>query len=290
VQKPYFALSKAQEELKNYAENLDNIVAQRTQELKQINNKLIEDLNYARDIQRSMMPVSFPQEPEVSFESRYYPAERVSGDFYNIFKLDDQQIGLYIGDVSGHGVPAAMLTIFLNQSIKPTDQIEYNKYVVNSPSAVLDHIYSSFNKTNFREDVYMVMFYAIYNFKTRQLTYSSAGLNVVPLVLHASGKVEELRATGFPICKFAEFYSPEYHDHVLTLDRGDRILFYTDGLVEAEGKEKKRYSTTRLKNLIENNHSESIYRLTEIISNDVFSYMDGKQLEDDVTYFMMQIN
>jgi hypothetical protein len=82
---------------------LDKIVAQRTEEINLIHQKLLDDLEYARDIQLSMLPKTMPDMPGTVFEARYFPAERVSGDFYNIFKLNETKIGIYIGDVSGHG-------------------------------------------------------------------------------------------------------------------------------------------------------------------------------------------
>jgi sigma-B regulation protein RsbU (phosphoserine phosphatase) len=149
VQQPYRDLSAAHAEIKNYANNLDKIVAQRTEEINLIHQKLLDDLEYARDIQLSMLPKTMPDMPGTVFEARYFPAERVSGDFYNIFKLNETKIGIYIGDVSGHGVPAAMLTVFLNQSIKPIKENDLGVKEILSPSVVLENIYTDFNQKDF---------------------------------------------------------------------------------------------------------------------------------------------
>jgi len=137
----------AKQELRKYADNLDKIVQERTLELEELNKKLMEDLEYARDIQKAMFTLHHPDWQKVRFEAKYYTAERASGDFYNVFKLDGNNIGFFIGDVSGHGVPAAMLTVFLNQTIKTLVEVEIN--VAMSPSKVLESIYKSFNNSEF---------------------------------------------------------------------------------------------------------------------------------------------
>ena len=289
IQKPYMELTRARNELKLHAENLDRLVDARTKELKQMNSKLMEDLEYARDIQKAMLPSVLPEEQEVSFDARYYPAERVSGDFYNIFKLDDQHIGLYIGDVSGHGVSAAMLTVFLNQSIKVTREEECCNFEILKPSEVLKNIYKSFNRTNFKDDVYMVLLYGIYNIKTREFTYSSAGMNVAPIIINREGKSDVVDINGFPICKFMEFYTVDYSDSTIRLNSGDRVFFYTDGLTEARNRDGQHYSEKRIRNLLERSCNTANSSLSEHIAKDVFEFIGENKLHDDITYFIMQI-
>lgn len=289
IQKPYRELYEAKQELKNYADNLDKIVQERTKELKQLNDKLLEDLDYARDIQKAVFPSRLPEEKGVVFEVRYFPAERVSGDFYNIFRLDDENIAFYIGDVSGHGVPAAMLTVFLNQTVKTLIGSDVNGLNTINPSEVLNNIYETFNETNFREDVYIVMLYAVYNIRTRRLTYSSAGLNVQPLAIKESGKVSEIELIGFPICKFIEFYSDRYENFTLKLEAGDKVLFYTDGLTEAQNKRRDFFGDAKLKQTLKANCDKSAKELTEIVSTSVFEFMDGHNLNDDITFFILEV-
>lgn len=289
VQKPYLELSSAQKELKNYAENLDMIVDERTREIKIINQKLMEDLEYARDIQKSMLPVVFPEAREVAFSARYFPAEHVSGDFFNIFSLGDEHIGLCIGDVSGHGVSAAMLTVFVNQNIKAIVESDINNMEFTSPSNVLKNIYKSFNRTNFREEIYVVLLYAVYNLKTRELTYSSAGINVAPLKVENSGEVSEVNVKGFPICKFIEFHPADYNDSTIKLDYGDKILFYTDGLVENTNREGKSFSEDRLKVILSQNSHKSAEALSETVTRCFFEYTDINNLKDDITFFIMEV-
>ena len=246
IRLPYIELSAAQKELKNHADNLDKVVDQRTRQLKQMNRKLLDDLEYARDIQKAMLPSVMPDTRDVTFNARYFPAERLSGDFYDIFRLDENHIGLYICDVSGHGVPAAMLTVFLKQSIESRREIDLNSGNISLPSTVLYSIYESFNHTNFKDDVFIVLVYAIYDILSKKLTYSSAGINTSPILIGKNGDVKDIDISGFPICKFKQVFSVEYIDSIMELNSGDRLFFYTDGLVEADNREKQQYSVERL--------------------------------------------
>lgn len=289
VQTPYFELYKAKNQLKEHARNLDRLVEERTHELKGINNKLLEDLEYAKDIQKSLMPSRLPREPEVDFFARFFPAERVSGDFYNVFKLDDKNICIYIGDVSGHGVSAAMLTVFVTQNIKSLDK-ENGKIELVRPSQVLNNLYKSFNKMSFKEEVYIVMMYGIYNTDTKELTYASAGINVQPLIIDSTSQtVVQLDIKGFPICKLIDFYSGEYKDVVIKLNRGDKMIFYTDGLVEAKNKGGEVFSQSRLVSILNKNISQGGGELSKTITREVFGFMDYGELKDDITFVLMDI-
>lgn len=287
IRKPYIELYDAKQELKNYADNLDSIVQTRTKELRKLNDQLMEDLRYAKDIQKAVYPSRLPQSRKVAFEAEYFPAEIVSGDFYNIFVRDEENIAFFIGDVSGHGVPAAMLTVFVNQTVKTL--IEANSIIMD-PSTVLSNIYKSFNKTNFNEELYIVMVYALYNIGKRELRYSSAGHNVEPILIKESGEVEEIDIKGFPICKLGEYINDQYIDTTLTLSPKDKILFYTDGLIEAQNAERDFYSKERLIELIKSNSQKSAKELKTLISDSLFEFTGGYALKDDVTFFVMEVN
>ncbi len=286
IRRPYIELYEAKYKIKSYADNLDLIVQKRTEELRKLNDQLMEDLRYAKDIQKAMYPSRLPQYTEVAFDSRYFAADMVSGDFYNIFKRDEENLALFIGDVSGHGVPAAMLTVFVNQTVRTLIDAQLGTI---KPSDVLNSIYKSFNKTDFSEEVYIVMIYGLYNVKKRELTYSSAGHNVEPLVIKENGKVEEINITGFPICKFAEYYDGQYKDNILVLDPKDKVLFYTDGLIEARNTEGNFYSKERLIDLLKTNSNKSCKDINKLISRSLFEFTGKYALKDDVTFFILEV-
>ena len=119
------------------------------------------DLEVARGIQQAMLPEVLPQNEFVSFVSGYLPAENLSGDFYNVIKIDESHYGVYIGDVSGHGVSAAMLTVFTFQKIMSLVD-EIGKEGMTIPAMVLKHLYNSFNAANLVKN-YILLIYGVYN-------------------------------------------------------------------------------------------------------------------------------
>lgn len=289
IRQPYLDLSAAHAEIKNYAENLDKIVEHRTEQINLIHQKLLDDLEYARDIQFSMLPKKMPSTQKATFEARFFPADRVSGDFYNVFQLEETKIGMCIGDVSGHGVSAAMLTVFLNQSIKPQKENAQGIKETQQPSAVLESIFKDFNQASFNSEIYLNFLYGIFDLSTRELTFSSAGLNVPPLILSSSGAVTELVIKGLPICRFPDGYKVSYTDSTVTLSKGDKLLFYTDGLTEAENVEKKTYTESRLKELLHKNKHANAIQLADSITESVFKFIQKRELRDDITFFIMEV-
>lgn len=297
IEKPYMTLYKAIDKLKKYTGKLNKLVAQRTVELQDanhnlnlLNQKLLDDLEYARDIQKAMLPGKLPESGQVTFDARYYPAERVSGDFYNIFRLDDYRIGMYIGDVSGHGVPAAMLTVFLNRSIKTTRESDGSRLEVIKPANVLENLYESYNKVNFKDEVYILVLYAIYNIKTGELTYSSAGMNAKPLVVKSNGEVMEIDITGLPICKLMNITPADYTDGSIRLEAGDRVFFYTDGLIElSDERTGEAFTLDQLKELLADNKSGSSELFSEI-DKKIRRISENAGLTDDATFFMLKVN
>ncbi len=289
IKTPYIALSNAQKTLRDYADNLDRIVEQRTRQLKIINKRLMEDLEYAREIQKSMLPVYLPDTPDIGFSSVYLSAERLSGDFYDVFKLDESNIGFYLCDVSGHGVPAAMLTVFLKQCVDSIVEADRHKGTISSPSCVLQKVYDAFNQSNFKDDVYIVLIYLIYNIREKELIYSSAGLNETPVLIHADGQVNEINISGFPICRLKEVYKAAYKEFKIPVERGDRLYLYTDGLVEARNKQNALYSPDRLKQFLKGHGNKPLSELTAMVSKELHDFSAGEKLNDDVTMLAVEI-
>ena len=289
IKAPYFALKNAQRALKDHADHLDKTVEQRTRQLKVINARLMEDLEYARDIQKSMLPVYLPDTPHIGFSSVYLSAERISGDFYDVFKLNESNLGFYVCDVSGHGVPAAMLTVFLKQCVDSIVEADRHIGAISSPSSVLQKVYDAFNQSNFKDNVYIVLIYFIYDIVEKRLICSSAGLNEAPLLIHSNGEIEEIEVSGFPICKLKEVYSNPFTQSNLSVNSGDRLYLYTDGIVDAQNSHKQHYSPERLRQFLREHCDVPLTELTEMISEELHDFSSGEKLHDDITLLAVEI-
>jgi sigma-B regulation protein RsbU (phosphoserine phosphatase) len=196
---------------------------------------------------------------------------------------------MYIGDVSGHGVSAAMLTVFLNQSIKTFKEDTSGAKEPLTPAEVMEKLFQEFNLTNFSSEVYIVMLYGIFDLTTREFTFTSAGLNVPPMILTPAGEVSELVIKGFPICKFPGGRNPGYYNSTVKLKKGEKVLFYTDGLIDAENREKQTYSDKRLKEHLEKCRNMNAPQLAKSLSEHVFKFIGDGKPQDDISFFVMEV-
>nr|WP_300004936.1 MASE3 domain-containing protein [Tissierella sp.] len=287
---PFREIKRTKNELKKYSENLNFLVSQRTKQLEDLNKVLLSDIEYAKEMQLCLLPEKMPTNMSVDFKAEYLPADNLSGDFYNVVKLDEENIAVYIGDVSGHGISAAMLTVFAYQNVIHLNEKDGTDKELIEPGFVLKNIYNSFNETNINEEKYIVMLYGIYNTSHKTFQYASAGINVEPYIIKHSGEVHPMKVKGFPICKLGDMVNPFYKNETVQLEIGDKILFYSDGLVEAKNKEGKDYGQEKLKAFLENNYTLGPSDLNSAIKNDFFKFKNyNKELSDDVTFLTMDI-
>lgn len=286
--RPYQMLYEAKDQLNHYVNELDRQVESRTMELTEANTRLLNDMAMARDVQRSMLPVILPQGEFVRYTAGYVPAEQLSGDFYDVYKLDAHRFGFCVGDVAGHGVSAAMLTVFAFQGVQTLLEESRGAGAV-LPSFVLKHLYDSFNLANFRDELYMVMFYGVYNQETGILSYANGGLNTTPIRLRPDGTLQPLEVEGLAICKMAEFIKPNYKNRQLLLFPGDKLVVYTDGLVEARSPQGQAYTQERLHSLLIEGAKLGGDALKEAILADVTAFTGSPVPTDDITLLIMEI-
>lgn len=282
---PYKKLKEAQGKVSLYADNLEKIVNIRTEEFRDANNRLNKELDYAKVIQQSLLPPEKIMFENVMFNSKYIPCEKLSGDFYDIYEIDKNNIGMYILDVTGHGVPAALLTMFSINNVKSNEKV-IKRYRGLKPHKNLKNFYEEFNKLNFPEEMHIVTFFATYNKPNKVLTYCSAGMNCYPIVIRRTGEYELLdKSRGFPICQLSEFFTPEYESAKIQLQHGDKIIFYTDGLTDMQ--KNSAISQDELLNvLIKNSKSSS-----EKLNHDIWEKLKNsiRDFDDDITYFIMEV-
>jgi phosphoserine phosphatase RsbU/P len=242
------------------------------------NKKLQADLSMARKLQCSLLPKNLP-ENKIDFSFIYKPCEAIGGDFLDIFKIGEDHIGIYIADVSGHGVSASMLTVFLRSTI--------NKHLL-SPAAALEQLYKDFNDSSLDQDLYITVFYAIINIKDKSLVFSNAGHNVCPVVFNKN-KFEILLSAGIPISNWTS--TPSYTDSTMNLNGGDRIFLYTDGIVELKNKNGEQYGEKKLLNILLSDSSSLNETLNNIINSAcTFSeIVNPAEMHDDITMALLEI-
>ncbi len=241
------------------------------------NQKLQRDVEAAKLLHSQLLPVNFNHKG-VNFSYTYLPCDDLGGDFIDIFLIDKDHIGLYVADVSGHGLAASLLTVFLYSTMDKKSL---------SPSQALSELFNKFAENSFKEDYYITVFYAILDLRTKSLTFSNAGHNACPVAFNKN-KLEFLRSPGFPISNWTD--TPGYCDGTLNLDKGDRIFFYTDGIVEIRNSKNQQYGEERILDIILNNKGTP-KEVLDVMLNSFSTFTGTKRptFYDDITISILEI-
>ncbi len=198
--------------------------------------RLNRELEIAREVQEQLLPQQLPRLAELDFAGRCRPARGVGGDYYDFLALPDGRLGLAIGDVSGKGIPAALLMASLQASLR--GQVTFGRRDLAEVMARVNTLLCASSSSN----RYATFFYGEYEQATRRLSYVNAGHNA-PMLLRADGAVERLDAGG-PVVGLIEFAS--YAAAAVELRPGDRLLGFTDGLSEAMNPADEEWGEERL--------------------------------------------
>lgn len=203
-----------------FLSTLGYVAARRTLQRDHQLNEIQKELEVARRIQLSILPTEFPASTHFRVAARHAPMTSVAGDFYDYIVADDHQAGLLIADVSGHGIPAALIASMVKLAAAS------QRAVADEPSRLLSGMNSAlFGNT---QNQFVTAAYVHLNAESGELRYSAAGHP--PMLLLRNGEVTEIEENGLMLAVF-DFAS--YSNAIHRLERGDRLLLYTDGIVEA---------------------------------------------------------
>ena len=191
--------------------------------LQQAHQHLNHELELARRIQMSFLPQSMPDVPRAAFAVHYQPCGRVGGDFYDIFRLDENHTGFYVADAMGHGIPASLLTMFLKKGVR-AKEIFHNDYRLVPPEEVLQRLNRDLIGQSLAENSFITMVYALLNTQTGTLQFSRAG-HPHPIFLPRDKEPQIWKITG----SLLGVFDTKFSKHVCQLQPGDKVLFYTDG-------------------------------------------------------------
>lgn len=230
------------------------------------NEKMSKDLSFARTIQKKILPKRGTLGP-LKIDYLYFPSEMLSGDIFDINKIDDNLIGIYISDVVGHGITASIMTMFIRQAMKSI------KYDYLDPSEAISELHQRFLDLNLDTDKYFTIFYGIFNKKDNTFEYVNGGHNCIPLHINSDG-IEFLEAKGYPItCLFDTI---KYEKKSIKLEKGDKILFYTDGVIETRNEKGELFGFDRLIDITNKNRDNLLNAIEKSLNE--FKYKD---IDDD---------
>lgn len=229
-------LAPLQTELQNLQSELDslkteiNFLRRRDETLNFYMNRLDEELRLAARLQQDFLPRNLPQVGPIRFHTLYRPAGYVSGDLYDVFRLDEAHVGFYMADAVGHGMPAALLTMFIKNALV-TKQITVDGYRLLQPGEALVRLNDTLVDQNLTQATFATAVYGTINTQTLMCSFARAG-HPFPLLMRADGSVLNLQADGGLLGIFPK---DVYEDRQIQLRGGDRLFIYTDGIEVAFG-------------------------------------------------------
>jgi sigma-B regulation protein RsbU (phosphoserine phosphatase) len=244
--------------------------------IKRQKDRMEEELNIGRDIQMSMLPLEFPAFPErdeFSVHALLKPAREVGGDFYDFFFLNQDEICLVVGDVSGKGVPAALFMAVTKTMIKTRAMDDP------SPASIVTRVNDEMSEDN-PSSMFVTLFIAICNVWTGECRYTNAGHNP-PYIRRQAGSQEILNQRHGPIIGALEELA--YGESSVNLGKGDQLFIFTDGVTEAMDKDQNLYSESRLEELLAESTSETVELLINESLASVEKYAAGAEQADDIT-------
>jgi sigma-B regulation protein RsbU (phosphoserine phosphatase) len=261
----------------------------RNRELEGSNARMRRDLEAAAKIQAAFLPKSLPSMPGLNFAWAFHPCESLAGDFLNVCALDPENVGLYLLDVSGHGVAAALLSVTLSRVLSPAAEADSmllrgdgqpgEKLV--PPGVVADRLANKFPWDEATEQFFTIV-YGILNVRTRQLRYVSAGHPGLAY-LPRDFQPEFLRARGFPIGLGAG-----YEEQTLQLQPGDRLYLYSDGVTEAMSPKAEQFGGARLLHTMVRERPQPLSDSIGHLLDDLRQWCGGAPFRDDVSVLAVE--
>ncbi|MBZ0269321.1 SpoIIE family protein phosphatase, partial [bacterium] len=260
------------------------------QELRVRQERIEADLRAASVIQRSLLPPDDLRHryPQLDIAWQFLPCDSIGGDIFNVVRLDEHRLGLYMLDVSGHGVPSAMVTVSVSQQLYPQAGILKeisdvpNAYRVAKPSEVLAKLDGHFPIERFGK--YFTMCYAILDVRTGALV-SARAAHPPSYLIRRSGELERIQPVG-TIVGLGGIVP--FEDDERQLEPGDRLFLYTDGIVEHPNPAGQRFGDERLERVLSGSAGGDLDSLCDAVREAVDAFGEGLPPEDDITFMALE--
>ena len=238
--------------------------------------RLDHDIEIASKIQQGLLPKELPNLPDVAVSGSTLACYSVGGDCFDVIELDGGRHGFFVGDISGKGIPAALLATLLQGIF----------YTTASMDIPITSVFSRVNRYLAERaggDRYATVFYGVLD-PGGKFEYVNAG-HVPPLIKRKSGAIERLDLASFPVGMFPE---AEYESASVEFEKGDYLVIYTDGVSEAVNVKSEMFEEDRLRALLDNFQGQTVEQLAGGIRDGVKSFTEGAPQSDDITVLVVQ--
>lgn len=247
------------------------------QRVAQQEQRLEHDLEMAREVQLRLLPQTRPQHRSAEFAARFMAARTIGGDMYDFLHYDYHRTGIALGDASGKAAPAALYAALVSGIMRAAAPRALH------PEEMLRLLNDSLQER--RVDAqYVTMVYAVWNDEDQTLEISNAGA-VQPLICR-NGEVETIHAEGFPLGLFPNV---SYEQFTLSTRPGDSVIFFSDGLADAQNPAGEMFGTEQLTELVQQHASLSAGELADLIMAEISEFQNGAEHFDDETLIVLRV-
>ena len=267
------SIKRMELDINQYIGDLESVTAEK--------ERIGAELDIAKHIQASMLPCifpAFPERPEIDIYATMEPAKEVGGDFYDFFMVDDTHLAIVMADVSGKGVPAALFMVIGKTLIKDHT----------TPDCDLGKVFTQVNKLlceSNSEDLFITAFEGVLDLVTGEFNYVNAG-HEMPFICKAGGNFEfhKIRAAFV----LAGMEGMKYRAGSMTLEPGDKIFQYTDGVTEATNVNNELYGMDRLSAILNKVKEKTPHEILPAVKQDIDEFVGEAPQFDDITMLCLE--
>lgn len=276
----HLLLNKSFREIEDLKQNLGD----KNEKLETANRRLNRDLEAAAAIQQAQLPDDLPTFLGVNFAWIFEPHEKLAGDMLHVFPIGTNKVGFFVLDVSGHGAPAALLSVTVSRHITGLQGEAGNK-LLEKPQKILASLNQKFTMDNMGDNFFTIA-YCVLDLTTLELIYCLAG-HPGMIYLPKGSNPTVLDKPAIPIGLFDDSV---YSEERLQLHDGDRLVLYSDGIIEAVDPEKQSFGKENLKNSLHKSSDAKLPKSFKQVMKDVKDWCKPGRPTDDLTILGIEIN
>ena len=249
-------------------------------------SKIDLDLQLAQNIQNLLLPLEFPANSPLDFAAYYSPAQKIGGDLYDVFHLDETTLGVVIADVSGKGIPASIVMAICQTHLKHLTKKS------RSPAEILKALNSEM-LISMRPGMFVTLLLGIIDLKENNLTLARAG-HEAPIFYDHSKADRKERISNIQVAGMAvgivpsNIFDAKIEDFTRPFNEGDILILFTDGLTEIENKKHIEFSNERLIDVVDRQHDKSAENIVSCIVDAIEKYTGGDSPQDDQTLLLVK--
>ena len=265
---------------------LERRLVENNRDLEAANERMRRDLEAAAGVQQSFLPQTTPDISGVHFAWRYRPCEELGGDSFDVWAFDERHVGMYVLDVTGHGVPSSLLAVTIARALSPSGATENlltqrsdepPGHVIVSPAEVAQRLNRMFPMER-QTMLYFTLVYGILNLSTGEFRYVCAG-HPGPIRAAADGSVGVHDTPAVPIGLLSD---SDYQESLLRLDPGDRVYLHSDGISDERNAAGEVFGRERMMGVIAASRASTVDGSLDALIDAATRWRDGGQFRDDV--------